>query len=133
MMVKYLFLICCSWLMLAPGLVFAQSPAPAYQTISPAAFQQQLKSPKALLLDVRTAEEFARGHLAGALNLNFYDPDFKEKIKAYAIGKPVLVYCAVGGRSAKAAQCLQDLKVARVFNLAGGYQAWTLAGLPVKK
>jgi rhodanese-related sulfurtransferase len=82
---------------------------------------------------VRSPEECARAHLSGAINLNFYAADCKNKVKAYATGQAVLVYCAVGGRSAKAAQWLQELMTAPVFNLAGGFNAWTKAGLPVKK
>jgi rhodanese-related sulfurtransferase len=131
-MAKYLFLICSTWLLLSSLPALPQTRQQA-KTISPAAFQQQLSYQPGILLDVRTPEEFSRGHLPGAVNLNFYDPDFKEKSKVYATQKQVLVYCAVGGRSAKAAQWLQELKTPRVINLAGGYDAWTKAGLPVKK
>lgn len=130
-MIRLLFLICSTWLALQP--LSAQSGRPALTSIAPAAFQQELNRGKVILLDVRTPAEFARGHLAGAVNLDYYDPGFKAKLKAYVTGKPVLVYCAVGGRSAKAAQWLQELKAPKVLNLAGGYTAWTQAGLPVQK
>jgi rhodanese-related sulfurtransferase len=132
-MAKHFFRLECTWLLLTPLLVFSQAQTGSYQTISPAAFHKQLSRPQALLLDVRTPEEFSRGHLPGAVNLNFYDPDFRTKLKAMVKDQAVLVYCAVGGRSAKAAQMLQDLRIPQVYNLDGGYTAWTRAGLPVKK
>lgn len=131
-MFRLLSLICFGWLWLAPFLVYPQSAKQAYSTVSPQVFQQEIKRGKVFLLDVRTPAEFSQGHLPDAINLNFYDPAFNEKLKAYAKDRPVLVYCAVGGRSAKAAQYLQELKVPRVLNLAGGFKAWTAARLPVK-
>ena len=132
-MAKLLFRLGCIWFLLAPLLVFSQTQTGSYQTILPAEFQKLSSRPKVLLLDVRTPEEFTRGHLPGAVNLNFYDPAFREKLKNLVSTQPVLVYCAVGGRSAKAAQMLQDLRLPQVYNLSGGYTAWTKAGLPVKK
>ena len=47
--------------------------------------------------------------------------------------KPVYVYCAVGGRSAKASKVLQESGFKTVYNLLGGFNGWTAAGLPSVK
>lgn len=51
-----------------------------------------------ILLDVRTPEEFAEGHLDGAVNLNWFEDDFKEKAAKLDKNKPIYLYCKAGGR-----------------------------------
>ena len=77
----------------------------------------------AVLLDVRTPEEFAEGHLEGAVNMDWYQPDFAEQLKALDQGEKVYVYCKKGGRSAEAAKLMDSLGY-DVIDLAGGFYAW---------
>ena len=90
-------------------------------------------APETSIIDVRTAEEFAAGHLRGAANIDWYQAGFVESVKA-AYGKEhaLYVYCRSGRRSASAA-----VKLAKegytVYNLEGGYLAWTEAGREVTK
>ncbi|MGR8931076.1 MAG: rhodanese-like domain-containing protein [Gammaproteobacteria bacterium] len=94
--------------------------------------QGQLGS--SLILDVREPAEFASGHLPGALNiprgvLEFKigaHPDFQGKQQA-----PIVVYCQTGGRSALAAHVMNQLGYSGAVSMAGGFQAWTEAGLPL--
>mgnify|MGYP002776316994 CR=1 FL=1 len=87
----------------------------------------------AQVIDVREADEFAGGHLPDARNL----PLAKLAERAGEIekfkGKPVIVCCASGMRSAKACKELTKLGFANVQSLAGGIDAWVGAGYPVKK
>ena len=80
------------------------------------------------LLDVRTPEEYASGHLAGARNIDWYAEDFLDQVEA-AVAKdaPLAVYCRSGKRSAAAAKKLAKAGY-KVSNLLGGYLAWTEAG-----
>ena len=78
----------------------------------------------AQILDVRTPEEFAAGHIEGAENRNYYDDDFEEQLKKLDKNKTVLVYCKSGGRSGKASAQLQALEFHKVYDLEGGYTAW---------
>ena len=78
----------------------------------------------ALLIDVRTPEEFSSGHLEKAININWYDADFKEQIEDLDRGKTVYVYCKAGGRSAKAATVFRELGFKDVVNLEGGYDVY---------
>lgn len=90
-------------------------------------------APETSIIDVRTAEEFAAGHLRGAANIDWYQAGFVESVKA-AYGKEhaLYLYCRSGRRSASAA-----VKLAKegytVYNLEGGYLAWTEAGREVTK
>ncbi|MCX2720718.1 rhodanese-like domain-containing protein [Lentiprolixibacter aurantiacus] len=77
----------------------------------------------AVLLDVRTPEEFAEGHLEGAVNMDWYQADFTSRLEAVDRGEKVYVYCKRGGRSAEAAQLLDSLGY-KVIDLTGGYDAW---------
>ena len=97
--------------------------------LDPASFQERMRAGDAQLIDVRTPAEFKSGHLAGAANLDWNggDPD-----KTYADldkSKPVLVYCAAGGRSTEAMHHLQDQGF-DVQQLDGGIASWRKAGLP---
>ena len=78
----------------------------------------------ALLIDVRTPEEYSLGHLDKAVNINWYDIDFKEKIAELDRTKTVYVYCKAGGRSAKAAAVFRELGFDDVVNLEGGYDVY---------
>ena len=81
-----------------------------------------------LLLDVRTPEEFAEGHIPGALNVNWFDEDFMEQLEPVLRKDiPVLIYCRGGNRSARAAALIQSSGYP-AYNLLGGYQAWTASG-----
>ena len=85
--------------------------------------QKEFKS--VVLVDVRTPEEFAEGHLANAMNINWFDADFTDQFEAVDKGKTIYVYCKMGGRSAKAQEKLESLGYKHVVNLEGGYDAWT--------
>ncbi|WP_316820312.1 thioredoxin domain-containing protein [Pedobacter gandavensis] len=102
------------------------------KTILPLEFQNHLKTNKeALILDVRTPEEFKGGHLDQAKNLNIYDATFKEQISKLDKTQPVYVYCKAGGRSANAMKQMQELGFANVYELKGGIMAWEQNGLPL--
>lgn len=78
----------------------------------------------AILVDVRTPEEYEQGHIEKSVNINWFDPEFANKFDAIDKQKTIYVYCKVGGRSAKAQQRLTALGFKNVINLEGGYDAW---------
>ncbi len=79
---------------------------------------------KGILVDVRTPEEYAAGHIDNALNINWFDSDFSDRIRDLEKNKTIYVYCKKGGRSAKAARLLDSLGFKSVVDLKGGYDAW---------
>ncbi|OYU82778.1 MAG: thioredoxin [Flavobacterium sp. BFFFF2] len=104
----------------------AQSGA---ETIPVAAYEQKMKeNERPQLIDVRTAEEFASEHIAGAKNIDWYQDQFNAEVQKLDPKKPVFVYCKVGGRSAQAADRLVSLGFAKVYNLEGGIMKWKAAG-----
>jgi len=102
--------------------------------LSPADFQTKLQStPNAQLVDVRTPEEFSSGYIANAVLIDYKGSDFKNKIAELNMEDPVFVYCAVGGRSGRAAKMLADMGFKEVYDLDGGMGAWLEKGLEVDK
>ena len=92
----------------------------------------------AVFVDVRERAEHDAGAIAGAVAaprgfLEFIaDPTSPMHNTALSSGKPLVIYCASGGRSALAAKTLQDMGYSGVANLTGGFQAWTEAGGPTE-
>jgi rhodanese-related sulfurtransferase len=85
----------------------------------------------AVVLDVRETAEFAAGHVANSRNIPTGELD--KRIAELPAGKPVVVVCASGSRSARAAAVLRKSGRADVFCLDGGLSGWQQAGLPVVK
>lgn len=111
----------------------------AVERISPAKAQEMMASGDALLVDVRDGTEVAQsGKAKGALHvsrglLEFKaDPDSPAHDKAFRKDRPVILYCASGGRSALAGKTLKDLGYSKVYNL-GGFKDWAESGAPVEK
>jgi rhodanese-related sulfurtransferase len=109
----------------------ATPPAPAAATFTTIQVQDFAGlDPKPVLVDVRTAEEFAGGHLPGAINLPM--DQVADRHGELQAGQPVAVVCAVGGRSAKVSEQLVGLGFTDVTNLDGGTNGWRALGLPIE-
>lgn len=78
-------------------------------------------NPNGQLLDVRTPGEWSQGKIESSALINFNDAKFEQNLSELDKTEPVFVYCAVGGRSARAAQILNKNGF-KVYNLTGaGY------------
>ena len=86
-----------------------------------------------LLLDIRTDNEFAQGHLLGAQQIDFYQNDFSKALEKLDKDQPVFIYCRSGNRSGKAAQQMKAMGFSEVYNLEGGISAWSKRGKPIAK
>jgi rhodanese-related sulfurtransferase len=78
----------------------------------------------AIVIDVRTAEEFQQGHIHPAINLDYLSYDFWEKVEELDPAKTYYVYCRSGRRSIRACTLMTNGGFARVFNLDGGLDSW---------
>ena len=89
--------------------------------------------PEALLLDVRTPEEWNDGHLEGASHADYWGDEqaFQAAMDAIPRDRPVLVYCAGGGRSGLTAKELIKAGHHEVYNLENGISGWIAEGHPV--
>jgi len=95
-----------------------------YKDLNAAQFQEKMNEPNAVIIDVRTDEEFAQGNIAGAIKIDYRSRDFKTQIDALDKSKAYYVYCASGGRSAKACNMMERSGFKNVSNLLGGYSSW---------
>ena len=89
--------------------------------------------PQTQILDVRSAAEFRRGALPGAVNLEVNDTTYEQKTGPMDKERPVLVYCSGGYRSRKAVEKLMATGFTDIRHLNRGYHSWRLAGLPIIK
>ena len=79
----------------------------------------------AVVLDVRTPEEWAEGVMPNSLKIDIYSPDFMAKVEELDKSKSYYIYCRSGGRSAQACMHMMDLGFKKIYNLEGGMLAWT--------
>jgi len=88
-----------------------------------------------VLVDVREADEFAAGHLAGAVHISRGVLEFKFSGNPALQSRDlnVVLYCKTSGRAALAAAALHDMGYLNVKSIAGGFDAWVAAGKPVAK
>ena len=76
------------------------------------------------VVDVRTPEEFSAGALPNAENVSVTSLSFLSEIGYYAKDEPILVYCKMGSRSARAVLIMKTLGFQNIYELEGGYVAW---------
>ena len=94
-------------------------------------FAELIADPSVVILDVRKADEFAEGHIKGAILIDQFQSDFVEQAQAkLPKEKTIAIYCRSGRRSANAAGKLADVGY-KCVNLKGGIIAWKDAGKPV--
>jgi rhodanese-related sulfurtransferase len=96
--------------------------------LSQASFKASFEGKEGLqIVDVRTPREIAGGKIGAAKELDYLGADFASNIESLGLDKtkPVVVYCAVGGRSSKAAQIFLAQGFTTVYNLQGGYSNYT--------
>jgi rhodanese-related sulfurtransferase len=88
-----------------------------------------------VLIDVREADEFAAGHLPGAIHASRGMLEFKLSGNPALAARDiqVVLYCKTSGRAALAAATMQEMGYVNVKSIAGGYDAWLAAGKPVHK
>ena len=105
--------------------------------ISPAQAQELVASGQAVVIDVRDAPEVEKsGKVAGALHISRgmlefrADPDSPYHDKTLRKDRPVILYCASGGRAALSGKTLKDLGYAEVYNL-GTFKDWVENGGPI--
>lgn len=103
------------------------------QGISPAQFKYMFETSPGIVLDVRTSEEFQKGHLADAQNIDFYEDNFEHLLMLLDSSRPIYVYCHSGGRSSKTVEKLKAMGFSKVYHLTGGFIAWVQDGLPVEE
>jgi len=84
-----------------------------------------------VLLDVRTPEEYAQGHLKGAMNLNVASPEFVDRLGRLDRARTYLVYCRTGNRSTQAVRMMERLGFKSILHMGEGIVGWQRSRLPL--
>ena len=128
-----------SWKILLTVLLLAgvalagcSSASGTLETVSPdAAAEVMAENPNAIILDIRTPEEFYAGTIEGSINIDYYAPDFAAQLDKLDKDADYVMYCNSGNRSGEAMDIFSDLEFQSVTEIDGGIQAWYSDGLPV--
>lgn len=90
-------------------------------------FAAEIKKSGSVLVDVRTPGEFEQGHIEDALNINFFDPEFRYKLLELNKKKKYYLYCKNEVRSYRAMKFMEENDFDHVYILKEGYKGWNTA------
>jgi phage shock protein E len=94
-------------------------------------FATVIATPGITIVDVRTPEEFAQGHIAGAINIPVEYPDYMQRISELDPTGTYAVYCRSGNRSQPAVAGMVEAGITGIYELESGTIGWTQAGQPL--
>ncbi len=95
------------------------------ENLDPVAFKDRLRSTqKALLLDVRTAEEVQEFSLSHAFHLDYFAEDFLDRLESLDRDTAYFIYCRTGRRSVRTGILMRNWGFSHLINLEGGLVAW---------
>jgi len=94
------------------------------EVIGNQALESMIAKGSITILDVRTPEEWEKGYIENAVKIDIYDPDFLSKASNLSKEKPLVIYCAAGGRSASASELLIKEGFVEIYDLGGGFRGW---------
>ncbi len=117
------------------GTALAAGSAVTNVTVGKAQILMKERAGKAdfVILDVRTPEEFAEGHLDGAVNLDVQSRGFEKKLRALDRNKSYLVYCRTGNRSRQATIAMDAMGFRSIFHMNEGIVKWKQQNLPLTR
>ena len=96
--------------------------------VSTADFTSVIANPDVQIIDVRTPEEFAEGHIPGAVNMPVQAPDFTAQVAELDPNGTYAVYCRSGNRSQPAVAAMERAGITKIYELASGTIGWTSDG-----
>ena len=88
-------------------------------------FKKEILNQDIQLIDVRTSKEFNQGHISNAKSIDYFSSSFKTELNQLNKEKPVYIYCRSGKRSGKASKIFSELGFKKIYDLNGGYLAWS--------
>ncbi|MEQ8906558.1 rhodanese-like domain-containing protein [Ekhidna sp.] len=92
-----------------------------------------LKGRGVTVIDIRTPNEYENGHIPGVIHLDFMQSGFLDKIKEQKLNEPVIIHCASGGRSGKAAKMMKEAGFKKIYDYSGGFSDWKKKGLEIEQ
>ncbi len=95
--------------------------------------QNNQGNPDFAIIDVRTSEEFAEGHIENAINIDFRSETFRDEMDNLDKNRTYLIHCRSGNRSQNALNVMKELNFKKIYHMVGGMIEWTAEGLPTTK
>ena len=95
--------------------------------------EENRDNPDFIIIDVRTSEEFAAGHIENAINIDYRSEGFEDSINELEKSKAYLVYCRTARRSRSAVNIMEELDFNEIYHMLGGIVQWEEEGLPIAK
>ncbi len=107
--------------------------AQGVQNVDAIKFKDLIAKEDAILLDVRTPQEYSRGHIVGSTAINISDPEFVSKVGLLQKDKTILIYCLSGSRSPVAANYMLQMGFKKIYNLQQGILDWSRQGYAIEQ
>lgn len=126
-----LWVLCCCWSCQSEGTPSSSAPKQVQEISILKLDSLRTAFPEAILLDVRSDEEWEAGHLEGASYISFDWDHRLEPLQSLPHDRPILVYCEAGGRSGVMTEQLRILGHPYIIDLIGGMEVWSNHQLPV--
>jgi rhodanese-related sulfurtransferase len=95
-----------------------------------ALIEKNRNNPDFVILDVRTPEEFAEGHIEKAVNLNYYSETFRDDLNKLDKNKTYVTHCRSGNRSGKTLDMMKGMSFKEAYNMTDGIIGWKEKGFP---
>lgn len=108
--------------------VEVNKPTTMLETVEAYTFAEKSTEDTRIIIDVRTPEEYAAGHIENSRNIDYYAGDFVESINTLDKSVPYAIYCRSGNRSGQALSMMAQLGFIDVVDLNGGIVAWEMTG-----
>lgn len=103
-----------------------EQQTPTYEVLNVADFKEKMGSLGEFhLIDVRTPGEVAAGTIESSTNINFNSADFAAQLGKLDKSKPLMLFCRSGSRSGRASKIAMDLGFTEIYDLSGGFMAWS--------
>jgi thioredoxin len=104
------------------------------QNVDAVRFKELIATEDAILLDVRTPQEYSRGHIKGSTSIDISDPGFVSRVGLLQKDKTILIYCLSGSRSYAAANYMSQHGFKKIYNLQQpGLMDWNRQGFPLEQ
>ena len=124
-------------LVVTGGCADSETPTQIIENITPqeafTLIQENENNPDFVIIDVRTPEEFADGHIENAVNIDFRSETFRGELNKLDKNKTYLIYCRSGNRSRSALDIMEELNFRAVYHLSVGIIGWNEEGLQTVK
>jgi rhodanese-related sulfurtransferase len=100
-------------------------------SVEPSVFYKEMNENTVPVIDLRTPREFDMGHIQNVINIDYYSPNFLERLDVLNRNEPYLIYCYSGSRSYDTLQIMKRMGFTNVLDLSGGTIAWEMNGFPL--